>query len=306
MLSKEEVLKSLRTFKDRRDNLLHEDVDTFEHHLQRFIEFCNTDRLVKSILDPLRDKHKVDIKTWWEQRSQYQSKLAFPSDSEEEFVFRYLLLERVENDERLLITFGISLDKDKRDEWIELFRSLIVRPFVEELKNHLSSAANLATPEARDLQAVPFSRIPGQREVRIFLSHKSVDKPIVRRYHKALKQLGFDPWLDEDVMAAGTNLERGILEGFDESCAAVFFITKNFKDEKYLGSEVDYAIMQKRKKEKKFAIITLRYPEAADVPGLLRPYIFMDVENDLEGFFEVVRALPIELGPVRWKKDVIG
>lgn len=117
--------------------------------------------------------------------------------------------------------------------------------------------------------------------------------------------LGFEPWLDESDMPAGTNLERGIYDGFEKSCAAVFFITENFKDEKYLASEVDYAIMQKRNKGKKFAIITLRYPSALPVPGLLKPYIFKDVENDLDGFYQLVRALPIELGQTRWKKDVV-
>ena len=43
----------------------------------------------------------------------------------------------------------------------------------------------------------------------------------------------------------------------------MFFITASYKDEKYLASKVDYAIMQKRKRDQKFAIVTLRYPDAA-------------------------------------------
>ena len=74
--------------------------------------------------------------------------------------------------------------------------------------------------------------------MRIFLSHKGADKPRVREYKKTLEALGFDPWLDEDAMTAGTNLERGLLEGFKTSCAAVFFITPNYVDENYLASEV--------------------------------------------------------------------
>jgi hypothetical protein len=95
------------------------------------------------------------------------------------------------------------------------------------------------------------------------------------------------------------------LRGFEESCAAVFFITESFKDEKYLAAEVDYAIIQKRKKEKKFAIITLRYANAAAVPGLLTPYIYKDISNDLEGFDALVTALPIELGPCRWTAEAV-
>lgn len=106
-------------------------------------------------------------------------------------------------------------------------------------------------------------------------------------------------------MPAGANLEREILQGFERSCAAVFFVTENFKDEKYLATEVDYAIAEKRKKGKKFAIITLRYSSAAPVPGLLSPYIYKNIENDLEGFNELLRALPIELGPVRWRRSVV-
>lgn len=170
----------------------------------------------------------------------------------------------------------------------------------------LGNAANLASPEERALQAVPLNRIPKANETRIFLSHKSVDKPLVYRYYNALKELGFEPWLDEPDMPAGANLEREVFRGFAESCAAVFFITENFKDGKYLTAEVDYAVMQKRKKGKKFAIITLRYPNASPVPDLLTPYIYKDVANDLEGFHELLRALPIETGPIRWKARVVA
>lgn len=51
----------------------------------------------------------------------------------------------------------------------------------------------------------------------------------------------------------------------------------------------------------RFAIITLVYDEDAAVPGLLQSYVWRNVRNDLEGFNEVLRALPIELGAVRWK-----
>jgi len=143
-------------------------------------------------------------------------------------------------------------------------------------------------------------------ETRIFLSHKSADKPLVYRYYYALKELGFDPWLDEPDMPAGRNLEREILKGFSESCAAVFFVTKNFQDENYLATEVDYAIKQKRKKNKNFAIVTLRYPEASSVPELLTTYVYKNVSNDLEGFRQLLRALPIEVGPIRWKSEVVA
>jgi hypothetical protein len=304
-LSKDEITKSLRIFKTRRDDLLHEDAATFDHHLERFIEFCRTNPLVQQVLAPLEEKFTVDADAWWGTACEYDVKLNFPPDPDEELILRYHIVEKASLDTNLIFNFGVVRDQSKEDDWINLFRTLIVRPFVHDLSHRLGEAADLATPEARAMQAVPLHRIPSPKEARIFLSHKSVDKPLVYRYYHALKEAGFDPWLDESNMPAGANLERELLRGFEESCAAVFFITDNFKDENYLATEVDYAVREKRKKGNKFAIITLRYTNTAPVPGLLDRYIYRDVTNDLEGYRELIRALPIELGAVRWKADVV-
>lgn len=58
-----------------------------------------------------------------------------------------------------------------------------------------------------------------QMPKKVFLSHKSADKDIVRRYKAALTSVGIDAWLDEDAMPAGTELERELLKGFEDSCA---------------------------------------------------------------------------------------
>jgi hypothetical protein len=304
-LTKDEVVNSLRAFKARRDALLHEDGATFDHNFERFIDFCKSDPLVRSVLVPVESKSTADLTEWWRAATQYDPKLTFPSDPDEEFSLRYRILTSVTDGSNLVARLGMAHHQQKQEGWIELFRTLIVRPFADDLSHRLGTAADLATPEARAVQAIPLSRIPSPKEVRIFLSHKSVDKPLVYRYYHCLKQIGFDPWLDESDMPVGANLERGILLGFQESCAAVFFITDNFADEKYLAAEVDYAVMQKRHKGNKFVIITLRYSNATSVPGLLSPYIYKDVANDLEGFQSLIAALPVELGPVRWKREVV-
>lgn len=304
-LSKEHIINSLRLFKTRRDDLLHEDASAFDHHLHRFVEFCRTDPLIQRVVNPLRTRISVDVDEWWKNTLNHDSSISFPADPDEELLLRFAVLESVVQKTRDVHEFGFSQGVHKRDDMVGLFRTLVVRPLAEELSHRLGDAANLASPDARVLQAVPLKRIPNDREIKIFLSHKSVDKPLVYRYYHALKELGFSPWLDDPTMAAGANLQRELFRGFEESCAAVFFITENFKDEKYLATEVDYAVMQKHKKGKKFAIITLRYSNASPVPGLLTPYIYKDVENDLQGFYELMRALPIDLGPPRWKAEVV-
>lgn len=140
--------------------------------------------------------------------------------------------------------------------------------------------------------------------MKIFLSHKGADKPMVREFKHTLENLGFDPWLDEDAMAAGAELERAILQGFQDSCAAVFFVTPNFRDESYLATEVNYAIQQKRGKGERFSIITVVFsngPTKGTVPDLLKQYVWKEPASELEALREILRALPIQAGPIVWK-----
>ena len=128
---------------------------------------------------------------------------------------------------------------------------------------------------------------------------------MVRRYSNALKTMGFEVWLDEDAMPAGTSLERGLSSGFKDSCAAVFFITPNYVDKGFLETEIDYAIREKRAKGDRFSIIALvkrdEAGEQGEVPELLTKFVFKPVEHELDGLVEILRGLPIKLGLPDWK-----
>lgn len=141
---------------------------------------------------------------------------------------------------------------------------------------------------------------------RIFLSHKGVDKPLVRRIYDALLLLGFEPWLDEEDMHAGAELERALLQGMKESCAAVFFVTPDYVDENYLATEIDYAINQKRQKGNHFSIITLvlvKEGEKGTVPELLEKYVWneISIDSELQMLVKILKALPVCVGPVSWR-----
>ena len=140
--------------------------------------------------------------------------------------------------------------------------------------------------------------------MKIFLSHKGIDKERVRDFKNTLESIGFEPWLDEDAMNAGVELERGIRQGFTDSCAAVFFVTPNFVDEDYLSSEVNYAIAEKRKKKEKFSIITLVFEKngiKGNVPELLEQYVWKEPKTDLEAIREIIRSLPLHIGNISYK-----
>jgi hypothetical protein len=145
---------------------------------------------------------------------------------------------------------------------------------------------------------------------KVFLSHKGVDKEMVKDFKTTLELMGYAPWLDEDAMPAGTSLERGLLQGMQYSCAVIFFITSSFKDENYLRTEIDYAIREKRRKEDKFAIISLQFVDeegqTGKIPELLESYIWKKPKTSLEALREVIRALPVTSGVVNWREGITG
>lgn len=163
--------------------------------------------------------------------------------------------------------------------------------------------SNLGSELQKLLESHEF--VMGVKKMKIFLSHKGADKPLVRLYKQTLELLGFEVWLDEDAMPAGTALHRGILQGFKDSCAAIFFITPNYKDEGFLETEVNYAITEKMNKGDKFSIITLVFSDdtgkIGEVPELLKTYVWKQPTNDLEALQEIIKALPVKLGDVRYR-----
>jgi len=302
-MKNQKITKLLNDFKERRDALLHNDDQTFAYDLNRFLSLLNNSEILIDIIEPLIKISEEDFEAWLNQQKE-QGFITFPEDEIEENGLRYRYLKFVSKSGDLLNSFSHPFRYSYKDAKAT-FKSIIIRPFLIYLGDLLSKRAELASKEARDLQAVPLEQVPLKDTTRIFLSHKSIDKPRVRKYYNVLLSLGFEPWLDVEDLSAGDNLERTLSQGFRESCAAVFFITENFQDENFLATEIDYAIREKRAKDKRFALITLRFDKNSKIPELLEIYVWKDVQDDLDGLYEILKALPIELGPVRWKKEVL-
>lgn len=140
------------------------------------------------------------------------------------------------------------------------------------------------------------SMIMNKLPKKIFLSHKSKNKDQVKKYHNTLKLLGFSPWLDENDIHSGEVLHRSLLEGINQSCAIVFFITDAFHDKEFIQREIDLAI-NRNIKDDNFKIITLVFNNAK-VPESLSNYVWKNINNDLDGICEILKALPLKIGDV--------
>lgn len=175
-------------------------------------------------------------------------------------------------------------------------------PAVEIRNQSITSAAELlwSTEHERYQELLEM-----EKPKDIFLSHKSVDKELVREIARTLSAIGFQPWLDEDKMKAGANLERAIREGFATSCAAVFFVTPNFVDKGFLATEIDYALAEKREKGDRFSIITLLLRGTdgtfGTVPQMIKQYVWKEVAP-LDVTRTIVESLPIRMERVVWRE----
>lgn len=138
---------------------------------------------------------------------------------------------------------------------------------------------------------------------RIFLSHKGINKDIVRQYRDVLSAAGLRPWMDESDLSAGNALVRALSEGMADSCAAVFFVTPEYQDTGYLRSEIDDALAQKVARGDGFALITLaiadEHGKRGKVPEPLAKYIWKEPNTHLEGVKFILEALPPHLLKVR-------
>ena len=78
-----------------------------------------------------------------------------------------------------------------------------------------------------------------------------------------------------------------------------------FRDESFLAEEIEYALAEKRSKGDRFAIIMLVFSDpdgrTGTVPDVLKRFIWKTPSSPIEALRELVRALPVAVGPVSWR-----
>ena len=306
-----DVQQTLKQFDRLAIALKDSDLRLFTQHLQDFYDFLKSNELIQSALDAALNQSDISSKQWWEEQSAKvdwesgQGTWSFPTDPDYMFKLQYeLICDQANNrylnfvEQQNKLTFNWSTAN--QEATMQLFLSKIIGPFCEDLRSML----DIGTMQEQRQERIPYStsmtKIATENDSRIFLSHKSAKKPLVERYYKVLSELGYRPWMDIHDLKAGSELNRGLLEGVNQSCAIVFFLTEEFTDEDFLADEIDYARNRKRELKDRFAIIPLKFPNSKDVPPLLSKYVWINVEHELDGLYEIVRALPIQLGPAYW------
>ncbi|WP_395600250.1 toll/interleukin-1 receptor domain-containing protein [Pseudomonas sp. B19125] len=117
--------------------------------------------------------------------------------------------------------------------------------------------------------------------MKLFLSHNSKDKPIVRRVASYLEQKGYEVWLDEWEMTPGDSLITKISEGVEGADKLLVFLSPTSVESEWVKKEVNGGLIMEVAEEKglgnKFVIPVLI--EACKVPFMLREKLYSNFTN---------------------------
>ena len=117
--------------------------------------------------------------------------------------------------------------------------------------------------------------------MRIFLSHRSRDKALVREIKEMLPSF-LNTWLDEDSLSWGESfpaeLKSTIQSGID---FLIIFLDKDALNSKWVMQELDWALQRERELKRTFVLpILLEVIASEDLPAGLSERLFLRLSDD--------------------------
>ncbi|MCP4689058.1 MAG: toll/interleukin-1 receptor domain-containing protein [Desulfobacterales bacterium] len=112
---------------------------------------------------------------------------------------------------------------------------------------------------------------------RVFCSHNSVDKPMVKRIAKKLADAGIEPWVDQWEISAGDDFAAKIGEGLRQCDVGLIFFSSKTMESKWVDAEVGALVYRMIEDGKQ--VIPVMIDADAPIPELLRPRARLGVEQ---------------------------
>lgn len=97
---------------------------------------------------------------------------------------------------------------------------------------------------------------------RVFLSHASPDKPVVRRIAAALRAAGHESWLDEDEILVGESIPAAVERGLLNADFVVICLSGMAAARGWIEAERDATLMQQLR-DRKERILPVRLEDVA-------------------------------------------
>ena len=129
----------------------------------------------------------------------------------------------------------------------------------------------------------------------IFLSHSSIDKPIVRMLASDIKASGAKIWFDEIELKVGDSLILKISDAIREATYVVAFLSTDSIKSNWVKKELAVASTIGINENRVFVLpILIGSIKTADIPAFLLDYIYIDFRRPAEydiAFLNLLRRL---------------
>jgi len=126
--------------------------------------------------------------------------------------------------------------------------------------------------------------------VKVFCSHRRVDKAVVAEFARRLREDGIDAWLDTWEIAPGDDFVAAIERGLDECQVGLVFLSSTTDPGGlWMGNEV--STMTHDRLERSGRVIPVLLDPGAPVPALLRP-----LDRRTVGEYEAIRDAILGVG----------
>lgn len=125
---------------------------------------------------------------------------------------------------------------------------------------------------------------------KVFLSHSSVDKPIIEEIFRELQKEEIKAFLDKYEIKPGDSIVEKLNDGLQNSDLGILLLSKNFLNSNWAKTEMSYFIHERMATGKKSFLIVNVNLTAAEIPPLLRDFRYISVSNP-DWIQELIRAI---------------
>lgn len=134
--------------------------------------------------------------------------------------------------------------------------------------------------------------------IKVFLSHSSKDKELVRRIGKDLESYGFDIWLDEKEILIGDSIVDKVDKGLNKSNFVLALLSKASIESGWVKQEIQSALHFHHTDKSIFVIPVLA--EECEMPHYLAPLKYANLTKDYnKGIREIVLSIDEKSG-INW------
>lgn len=168
---------------------------------------------------------------------------------------------------------------------------------VEQLKSILTENSNkfFLFPELKILEE-KWGNSQKSKKSNVFLSHSSIDKPVVEKIFLELQKEELNVWFDKYEIDYGDSISDKINEGLNNSILGLICLSKGFLRSNWAKSEMNFFIQQRINKGNANFICLILDIEHSEIPPLLQDYRYITLK-DKNWFSQLINSIK--------KKDLV-